>query len=133
MPGFIIRTADQQQKLLRDKINAHISDGYSKSEAETLAQTWVAVPRTSEHQLGLAVDINAEKGKSTNEEVYQWLIKNSYKYGFILRYPANKIEITGTNYEPWHYRYVGKEAAKEMYAQGVCLEEYIYNRQNRDP
>jgi len=131
--GEAYRTADQQQKLLRDKINAHISDGYSKSEAETLAQTWVAVPRTSEHQLGLAVDINAEKGKSTNEEVYQWLIKNSYKYGFILRYPANKIEITGTNYEPWHYRYVGKEAAKEMYAQGVCLEEYIYNRQNRDP
>lgn len=85
----------------------------------------MAVPGTSEHQLGLALDINAEKGKCTNDELYQWLEKNSYKYGFILRYPTNKVEITGTNYEPWHYRYVGKEAEKEIYARGICLEEYL--------
>lgn len=55
------------------------------------------------------------------------MAKNSYKYGFILRYPTNKVEITGTNYEPWHYRYVGKEAEKEIYARGICLEEYLNN------
>jgi len=123
--GEAYRTAAQQQKLLNDKINAYIAEGYSKSDAETLAKTWVAVPGTSEHQLGLALDINAENGKCTNEEVYQWLAKNSYKYGFILRYPSNKVEITGTSYEPWHYRYVGQEAAKEIHVQGICLEEYL--------
>ena len=123
--GEAYRTAEQQQKLLNDKINAYIAEGCSKSEAEISAQTWVAVPGTSEHQLGLALDINAENDKCTNDEIYQWLAKNSYKYGFILRYPFNKVEITGTNYEPWHYRYVGKEAAKEIYTQGICLEEYL--------
>ncbi|SEW35906.1 M15 family metallopeptidase [[Clostridium] fimetarium] len=125
--GEAYRTAAQQQKMLDDKIKAYITEGYSKSEAETLAKKWVAVPGTSEHQLGLALDINAEKGKCTNEEVYQWLAKNSYKYGFILRYPSDKVEITGTSYEPWHYRYVGQEVAKEIYEQGICLEEYLKN------
>jgi len=123
--GEAYRTAAQQQKMLNDKINAYIAEGHSKSEAETLAKNWVAVPGTSEHQLGLALDINAEEGKCTNDEVYHWLAKNSYKYGFILRYPSNKVEITGTSYEPWHYRYVGQEAAKEIYVQGICLEEYL--------
>ncbi|PKK96998.1 MAG: D-Ala-D-Ala carboxypeptidase VanY, partial [Tenericutes bacterium HGW-Tenericutes-3] len=84
-----------------------------------------AIPGTSEHQLGIAVDINADTNKSTNDQVFQWLNKNSYKYGFILRYPSDKTRITRTIYEPWHYRYVGKEAAEEIYAQGLCLEEYL--------
>ncbi len=123
--GSAYRTTEQQQKLLTDKINAYIADGCSKKEANELAKTWVAVPGTSEHQIGLALDINAEKDKCTNEEVYAWLNKNGYKYGFIMRYPADKAQITGVNYEPWHYRYVGKEAAKEIYEQGICLEEYL--------
>lgn len=122
--GSAYRTTEQQQQLLTDKINAYITDGYSKKEANKLAKACVAVPGTSEHQLGLALDINAEKYKCTNEEVYAWLNTNSYKYGFIMRYPADKAKITGVNYEPWHYRYVGKEAAKEIYEQGICLEEY---------
>jgi len=69
--------------------------------------------------LGLALDINAEEGKSSNDEVYMWLNENSYKYSFILRYPFDKVKITGVNYEPWHYRYVGKEAAKEINDQGI--------------
>ena len=73
---------------------------------------------------GIAVDINADKSKCSNEEVYTWLAENAYKYGFILRYPMGKQEITGTSYEPWHYRYVGDEAAWEIYEQGICLEEY---------
>ena len=80
---------------------------------------------TSEHQLGIAVDINADKSKSSNDEVYTWLAANAHNYGFILRYPQGKQEITGTSYEPWHYRYVGVDAAREIYERGICLEEYF--------
>ena len=119
------RTAEEQQKILDDKIYAYVKEGYSRKRAEKLAKSWVAVPGTSEHQLGIAVDINADKSRSTNEEVYQWLADNAYKYGFILRYPQGKEDITGNAYEPWHYRYVGKEAAKEIYNDQICLEEYV--------
>lgn len=119
------RTQETQQRILDEKIEAYKYEGYSDSEAEKKAKEWVAVPGTSEHQLGLAVDINADTSQSTSDEVYTWLADNAYKYGFINRYPADKTEITGTIYEPWHYRYVGKEAAQEIYSQGLCLEEYI--------
>lgn len=119
------RTAEIQQRILDEKIEAYRNEGYSDSEADELAKEWVAVPGTSEHQLGLAVDINADTSQSTSDEVYTWLANNSYKYGFINRYPTDKTEITGVIYEPWHYRYVGREAAQEIYSQGICLEEYI--------
>ena len=118
------RTAEEQQEILDEKIQIYINQGYSQSRAERTAKEWVALPGTSEHQLGIAVDINADKSKCSNEEVYAWLAENAYKYGFILRYPLGKQEITGTSYEPWHYRYVGEEAALEIYEQGICLEEY---------
>ena len=119
------RTQEEQQQLLDEKIEAYKNEGYAEEEAEAEAKQWVALPGTSEHQLGLAVDINADTSQSTRHEVYEWLAENGYKFGFINRYPANKTEITGTIYEPWHYRYVGKKAAKEIYSQGICLEEYI--------
>ena len=119
------RTAEEQQEILDDKIQAYINEGYSRARAEKTAEEWVALPGTSEHQLGIAVDINADKSKCSNEEVYTWLVENAYKYGFILRYPVGKQEITGTSYEPWHYRYVGVEAAKDIHEQGICLEEYM--------
>lgn len=119
------RTADEQQRILDDKVMAFIREGYSKSRAKRLAEKWVAVPGTSEHQLGIAVDINADKEKSSNEEVYEWLAENAYKYGFILRYPQGKEDITGTAYEPWHYRYVGEEAAEEIFNRQICFEEYF--------
>ena len=72
-------------------------------------------------------DINADKSRAVNEEVYQWLAENAYKYGFILRYPEGKEDITGNAYEPWHYRYVVKEVAKEIYNDEICLEEYMEN------
>ena len=118
------RTAEEQQQILDEKIQIYINQGYSQSRAERTAKEWVALPGTSEHQLGIAVDINADKSKCSNEEVYTWLAENAYKYGFVLRYPMGKQEITGTSYEPWHYRYVGEEAALEIYEQGICLEEY---------
>lgn len=119
------RTAEAQQKAMDDKIEAFMNDGYSEKRAKKAAAEQVAAVGTSEHQLGLAVDINADKTKSDNEEVYNWLAENAYKYGFILRYPKDKVKITGFDYEPWHYRYVGKENAEKIYSSGVCLEEYL--------
>lgn len=91
-------------------------------------------PGTSEHHTGLALDIVSQNYQLLDEEQentpeQQWLMHNSYKYGFILRYPNDKSKITGIHYEPWHYRYVGKEIAKEIYEQGICLEEYLENLQ----
>lgn len=119
------RTIEEQQQIMLDKIMENEENGYSKSEAEKLAKKYVAIPGTSEHQLGLSIDINAETSDSSSEAVYAWLAENSYKYGFIKRYSADKTHITGTYDEPWHYRYVGKNAAKEIKERGLCLEEYV--------
>ena len=119
------RTQEEQQQLLDEKIEAYENEGKSKSEAKKLAEQWVAIPGTSEHQLGIAVDINADSTKSSRDDVYNWLEENAHTYGFIKRYPSNKTDITGVINEPWHYRYVGKEAASAIYSQGICLEEYI--------
>lgn len=120
------RTAEKQQSLLDEKIADYQKEGHSDKEAEKLAKAWVAVPGTSEHQLGMAVDITSTDRNSQNPSIiWEWLMKNSYKYGFILRYPEDKEEITNTIYEPWHYRYVGKTAAKEIYERQICLEEYL--------
>lgn len=122
--GEAYRTAEEQQKIFDDRIQNYITEGYSRNTAKKLAEEWVAIPGTSEHQLGIAVDINADQSRSSNEEVYTWLAENAHNYGFILRYPQEKEDITGTSYEPWHYRYVGREAAEEIYTDQICLEEY---------
>lgn len=119
------RTAGEQQSLLEEKIEAYKNEGYSKSEADRLARQWVAAPGTSEHEMGIAVDINADTTKSSSDAVYGWLAENAHKYGFIKRYPSDKTDITGVINEPWHYRYVGEEAAEEIHSRGICLEEYI--------
>ena len=119
------RTTEKQQSLMDAKIADYKAEGYVIEEAITKAEAWVAIPGTSEHQIGLGVDINADGVHSTGEEVYAWLKQNSYKFGFIRRYPADKTEITGVISEPWHYRYVGIEAATEIENQGICLEEYL--------
>jgi len=124
------RSQAKQKALYLNKVERLVYQGQSREEAEVEAAKVVAVPGTSEHQLGLAVDIvdvNNQLLDSSQEhtEVQQWLIAHSWEYGFILRYPNDKSEITGIIYEPWHYRYVGKDAAKEIYDAGVCLEEYL--------
>lgn len=86
--------------------------------------------KCSEHTTGLAIDVLAESYGTSDEgfaetQEGRWLAENAYKYGFILRYPKEKENITGVIFEPWHYRYVGKTAAAEIYASGVCLEEYL--------
>ena len=119
------RDRREQQKIMDEKVRAYKNEGYPEFLAKKFAKDWVAEPGTSEHQLGLALDINADKNCSTNEAVYEWLVENAHIYGFGLRYPKDKEHITNTAYEPWHYRYVGKEAALEMYEKNLCLEEYV--------
>lgn len=124
------RSWEKQETLYNDQINKLIARGCSMEDARAEAATMVAVPGTSEHQLGLAVDIVDEnyqilEDAQENTEVQKWMLEHCWEYGFILRYPKNKSDITGIIYEPWHYRYVGKEAAKEITEKGICLEEYL--------
>lgn len=119
------RTRQQQQNIMDEKINAFIDEGYSEKDAKKLAEDWVALPGTSEHELGIALDINADIDLCSDTEVYDWLANNAHNYGFILRYPSGKEFITGIDYEPWHYRYVGKENASEIYSQQITLEEFL--------
>ena len=122
------RTAEKQQNIMDKKIAEYKAKGYSHAQAQAEAELWVAIPGTSEHQLGIGVDINADGIYSKGSEVYEWLAENGYRFGFIRRYPPDKTEITGVSDEPWHYRYVGIPAATEMYHQNLCLEEYMGNR-----
>lgn len=124
------RTMEKQEALFEDKEARLIQEGCPENEVEAEAAKVVAYPGTSEHQLGLALDIvdvsyQQLDTEQENTPVQQWLLKNSWKYGFVLRYPTDKSNITGIIYEPWHYRYVGKEAAAEMYENKLCLEEYL--------
>lgn len=122
------RTREKQQSLMDERVAEYLEEGCSEKEAKALAAEWVAKPGTSEHELGLAVDINADGIHSAGYEVYDWLARYAWEYGFICRYPEDKTEITGVSSEPWHYRYVGLEAAAEMYETGECLEEYLLRR-----
>lgn len=124
------RSQGKQEELFNQEVRSYTAIGYSQENAKTEAAKSVAVPGTSEHQLGLALDIvdaNNQNLDTSQEktDVQRWMMANSWKYGFILRYPSNKSSITGIIYEPWHYRYVGKEAAKKIHDQGICLEEYL--------
>lgn len=124
------RTNDKQQKLYNNKVREYERWGCSSEEAKEFASYWVAIPGTGEHETGLAVDIVSKDYQILDEkqeqtDVQRWLIDNSYKYGFALRYPTDKKDITMINYEPWHYRYVGVNNATYMKEQDMCLEEYI--------
>ena len=124
------RSWDKQAYLHRRRMNSYLQRGYSQEKASDAAAFWVAKPGTSEHQAGLAADIvdaaypTLNKSQE-NRPVQKWLMAHCAEYGFILRYPTNKSDLTGVGYEPWHYRYVGVEAAQEIMASGICLEEYL--------
>ncbi|WP_300417228.1 M15 family metallopeptidase [uncultured Oscillibacter sp.] len=124
------RTWEKQEELFENKVQSCLSQAGSREEAEEQAAVWVARPGTSEHQAGLAVDIVDKSYQSLDsgqEEtaVQRWLMEHCAEFGFILRYPNDKSGITGIGYEPWHYRYVGEEAAREIMSRGLCLEEYL--------
>lgn len=120
----------KQVALFDQQVESLVSAGRTREEAEAEAGTVVALPGTSEHEIGLAVDIcdydyqNLDDAQA-DTPTQKWLMEHSWEYGFILRYPVNKSNITGIIYEPWHYRYVGKEAAREITEKGICLEEYL--------
>ena len=124
------RTIATQQALLANKINEWQNDGYSYSEAYAHAIQIVAVPGTSEHHLGLAVDIVDSAYTKLNYDqadrpTQKWLMEHCWEYGFILRYPTGTTSSTGIIYEPWHYRYVGTELSLELQELGICLEDYL--------
>ena len=130
------RTLEEQQWLFDNKIERLIEEGVEPEEAPALAATTVALPGTSEHQLGLAVDIldiNYPYLDQWQEYTWgqQWLMEHCWEYGFILRYPNGTSDITGIIYEPWHYRYVGLTHARNIHELGVTLEEYIALRNGR--
>ena len=125
------RTYDYQENLFENRIErAEREEHLEGTEAEEAAAFWVAPPGASEHQTGLAVDIvdadylELDEGQEETA-TQQWLMIHCAEYGFILRYPTDKSATTGIGYEPWHYRYVGKEAASDIAESGLCLEEWL--------
>ncbi len=123
------RDYNTQKYLYDKKVNYFKRLGYSNDEAKEIAGTKVTEPLTSEHETGLAVDVlsyshNCMDSDFGESEAGKWLAENSYKYGFILRYPEGKEEITKIQYEPWHFRYVGKEAAEFIYINNLTYEEF---------
>ena len=124
------RPHEKQVRLYQEQVDSLLAQGRTQEEAEAEAGTVVAVPGTSEHELGLAVDICDSENQNLDESqletlTQQWLIEHCWDYGFILRYPVDKSEITGIIYEPWHYRYVGRKNAAKIHESGLCLEEYL--------
>ena len=120
----------QQREVFNTTMQDWIVQGYGPMDAYDETKKSVAVPGTSEHATGLAVDIIASDYEELDEAQgdtpeQKWLMEHWAEYGFILRYPPEKADVTGIIYEPWHYRYVGKEAAKEITEKGLTLEEYL--------
>lgn len=124
------RTVEYQRTLFNNQVERQMTKGLSREQAEIEARKSVAYPGTSEHNLGLAADIvsiNYQLLNDTQADTpeMKWLFEHCHEYGFILRYPKDKTDITGIIYEPWHFRYVGKETATEIMESGLCLEEYL--------
>lgn len=123
------RAYSRQQELFDGYVSKHMAEGMTKDEAIAAALEYSAQPGTSEHQTGLCLDfITSTAGLDKEFEdtaAFRWLSENAYKFGFILRYPEDKVDITGYTYEPWHYRFVGRAAATEIYNSGLCFEEYL--------
>lgn len=115
----VYRSYAFQDSIWSSQVERYVARGYSREEAEAITNRSIAVPGTSEHQLGLAIDV------ACGNDAYAWLAQHSWEYGFILRYPYGKTELTGILYEPWHFRYVGVELASELYELGMCMEEYM--------
>ncbi len=125
------RTVARQTTLYNNEVQEWLAQGYTSEQAKEAAATVVAVPGTSEHNLGLAVDFNSVEETFEGTPQYLWLRANAEQFGFVLRYPKDKQSVTGIIYEPWHYRYVGVEHAQKMKELGLCLEEYLEWRETQ--
>jgi len=122
------RSFQKQQSLFDEDVASYRSRGYSEEEARRLTAQSTQIPGCSEHQLGLTMDVShngATNNSFANTAIGKWITANAHRYGFILRYPADKVDKTGISYESWHFRYVGEAHAKYIYEHHLCLEEYI--------
>jgi len=122
------RTYEEQLAIFNYNVELHAAEGMTVEEARKVTEGFVAIPGSSEHQYGRSIDVTIDG--TTNHTFHKteqgrWLIDNAHKYGFIIRYPDDKVDITGINYEPWHLRYVGNYHAEYMHRYDLCLEEYI--------
>lgn len=126
------RSVEEQERILENAIQNRMNDyGMTREEAEENALLTIQKPGHSEHHTGLAVDFNNVARDFENTDAYAWLMENAEKYGFVERYPADKEEITGIDYECWHFRYVGRDNAVAMNELGMCLEEYVLYLKNQ--
>ena len=128
------RSVSTQRRLYERKLNYYKNLGYNEEKCRELAGEYVQPPGASEHHTGLAVDFFSDGDASLTETfaktpAYAWFTKHAAEYGFVERYPKGKEEITGIGWEPWHYRYVGKTHAEAMQTAGLCLEEYVAQRE----
>ena len=117
-----------QKQIFNSYINQEMAKGLTEEAAREEVLTYSAAPGTSEHQTGLCCDMHnlgAADVAFANEDAYKWLKENCWKFGFILRFPEGKDDITGYQFEPWHYRFVGRYTAEKIYNSGMCLEEYL--------
>ena len=124
------RSSEKQKEVFNATMQDWMANGRTPLEAYDETKKSVAVPGTSEHATGLAVDIIASEYEGLDDrqgetDEQKWLMEHCWEYGFILRYPPEKVDITGIIYEPWHYRYVGKTAAEEIMKKNLTLEEYL--------
>lgn len=124
------REWETQELYFNNKMQIGIDSNMSYYDAYMYVTEYTALPGASEHQLGLALDLISTEYETldagqADTDVAKWLLEHSCEYGFILRFPEGKEDITGVEYEPWHYRYVGIDAATEIMEQGITLEEYL--------
>ena len=119
------RSVARQKELYDNSVKKYLQQGKTQEEAEKLTDEYINKPGSSDHNLGLAVDFNYVDNKFEKLDGFKWLKKNAENYGFVLRYPKDKEDITKIAYESWHWRYVGAEHAKKMNDLNMCLEEYI--------
>ena len=119
------RSHERQQRNFNNMVQRHIDAGRTAEEAHAMTAAYIAIPGTCEHTLGLAIDINSLYTSFEHTAEFAWLLENCARFGFILRYPRGKTDITFINFEPWHYRYVGINHATIMMEEGITLEEYL--------
>ena len=127
------RSVDDQLELFDGEVQRLVETGLNPEDADTAVAARIARPGRSEHELGLAVDLvdadyTVEDETQSTTPTAQWLSENAWRYGFILRYPQGAEDVTGYSWQPWHYRYVGEDAAVNIYSLGITLEEYLAER-----
>ncbi len=119
------RSYARQEENFKRRVSYYVGQGLTEADAKLKTQERILPPGCSEHNAGFAMDVVSASADFVSTKEFSWLCEHAQDYGFILRYPEDKTAVTGVMYEPWHWRYVGVKAAKEMKASGQCLEEYL--------